>query len=62
MLEPIKFDDGSHYCDTGRHVVKRLFWWFHKEDLSECNCNGKQDTLGQITQKISGDIIKQRSN
>jgi hypothetical protein len=32
---PVTFTDGTSYCDCGREVERRLFWWFHKDDGSK---------------------------
>ena len=49
---PVKFADGSYYCDCGKQLEKSMFWFFHK-DKSEhgTNCHRNQ-TLAEIREDL----------
>jgi len=34
--EPVRFPDGTYYCDHGREVERKLFCFIHKDDRSLC--------------------------
>lgn len=35
---PVKFDDGTLYGDCGRQIERRMFWFFHLDDMTMCKC------------------------